>query len=172
MPRCRVVNPDVERLFLVDVHRRELERLRNLQPEKTTPEELALAAKYVARAEKDADWIDVRKVLNSGERREMYARMYLAGIDGRLHANPLTQRVSRTVAYLVDWSLVGQDGKKIPIEGLPAEAVQKALDIHDPDTVLEIGEAISWHEEEMERAKNAWAETGVNEPSAISASAA
>jgi hypothetical protein len=120
----------------------------------------------------DGDWIEVKKRLNSGEQRAMFARMYLAGIDGQLRVNPIQQGVAKVTAYLLDWSFVGPDGKVIPIADRSVEAVAAALDTFDPESFVEIRAAIDAHEEAMyqEREAEKNERDGVKNGSAISPS--
>jgi hypothetical protein len=107
----------------------------------------------------DGDWLEVKKRLNAGEYRAMLERMTMVGADGKAKPNPLMHGVSKVVAYLLDWSLVGLDGKVILIADKPIDTVQRALDSIDSETMTEIIKAVSAHEEAMdaerEAAKNA-----------------
>ena len=93
----------------------------------------------------NGDWLLVKKRLNAGEQRAMFARMYQAGADGVLHANPFEVGVAQILAYLLDWSMTGLDGKQIAIMGQPASVVLGALDSFDGDTFAEIRKAIDEH---------------------------
>jgi hypothetical protein len=101
----------------------------------------------------DGDWIEVKKRLNAGEQRAMFASMYLAGGDGQVRVNPVTYAVAQMTAYLVDWSMVGLDGKIIPIAGKAAETVAAAINLLDGETNAEIQRAIAAHEEAMTEAR-------------------
>lgn len=95
------------------------------------------------------DWLLVKKRLNAGEQRAMFARMYVAGVDGRLQSNPLGISVAKILAYLLDWSLTDPQGKQIRIAGQSVTVVQEALDSLDPDSFGEIRRAVDAHEEAM-----------------------
>ena len=95
------------------------------------------------------DTLTVKRRLTSGERRASFARMYLAGADGRLKVNPLATGMALITAYLVDWSLVDDDGKLVVIRDQPVEAVTAALDALDQESFTEIKEAIEAHERDM-----------------------
>lgn len=95
----------------------------------------------------DGDWIEVKRRLNAGEQRAMFARMYEAGVDGNLRLNTLQQGIAKVTAYLLDWSLVGLDGKVIPVADASIETITAALDSIDIDSFREIRKAIEAHEE-------------------------
>lgn len=120
----------------------------------------------------EGDWIEVKRRLNAGEQRAMFARMYLAGVDGLLRVNPLQQGIAKITAYLLDWSLVGPDGKVIVIADRPVETLASALDSIDPESFAEIRRAIDAHEEAMEAEREAAKNSlgGAKESSAISPS--
>lgn len=118
------------------------------------------------------DWLLVKKRLNAGEQRAMFARMYLAGIDGLLRANPLQHGLAQITAYLLDWSLTGPDDAQIVIRDKPIEVVAAALDALDPESFGEIRLAVEAHEEAMSKAREQEknGRDGVKESSAISPS--
>jgi hypothetical protein len=99
------------------------------------------------------DWLLVKKRLNAGEQRAMFARMYLAGVDGLLRANPLQRGLAQITAYLLDWSLTAPDGSQIVIRDQPIEVVAAALDALDPESFGEIRLAVEAHEEAMAKAR-------------------
>lgn len=103
----------------------------------------------------NGDTLTVKKRLNSGEQRAAYARMYLAGADGTVKANPLAIGLSRITAYLLDWSLTDDDGNLVVIRNQPVDAVVGALDSLDSESFVEISEAITAHEEAMQAERNA-----------------
>lgn len=115
------------------------------------------------------DTLTVKRRLNAGEQRAMFARMYLAGVDGQMRANPLEIGLSTILAYLLDWTLTSPDGRVIPIADKPSAIVEKALNSLDPDSFGEIQMAILQHEEAMqadrETEKNV--QGGENKSSAI-----
>jgi hypothetical protein len=101
----------------------------------------------------DGETIVVRRRLNAGEQRAMYARMYVAGVDGRLKVNSLETGMAAVTAFLLDWSLCDDAGEKVPIAGLPPEELAPILDGLDPNTFGEIRRAIDAHAEAEERAR-------------------
>lgn len=99
------------------------------------------------------DWLLVKKRLNAGEQRAMFARMYLAGVDGLLRVNPLQRGLAQITAYLLDWSLTAPDGAQIVIRDKPIEVVVAALDALDLESFAEIRLAVEAHEEAMTTAR-------------------
>ena len=92
------------------------------------------------------DTITIKTRLSAGEQHDAYARMYLAGADGKLHANPLQSGRAMITAYLVDWTLADDDGAIVPIRGLPLEELESVLSTLDPESFAEIKTAIEKHE--------------------------
>jgi hypothetical protein len=123
---------------------------------------------------KNGDTLVVKKRLNNGERRAEFARMYLAGVDGRLKVNLLETGMAKVVAYLLDWSFADEGGKKVEIAGLSQDDLAARVDALDEDSFTEIKEAIEAHEiamtEAREKEKND--QGGESTSSAISSSPA
>jgi hypothetical protein len=118
------------------------------------------------------DTLTVKRRLNSGEQRAAFARMAVAGVDGQRRIDSTEVGRSLMVAYLVDWSLTDDDGKRVEIADLPPDAVASVLDALDPESFVEIREAIEAHDAsiraEREQEKNG--QGGGKESSAISPS--
>lgn len=95
----------------------------------------------------DGQWLIVKQRLTAGEQRAAFARMYLAGADGRLRVHPLESGLAQITAYLLDWSLTDDDGKPVAIRDLSAEDLTTVLDNLDPDRFTEIKLAVERHEE-------------------------
>lgn len=93
----------------------------------------------------DGDTLTVRRRLNAGEKRAMFARMYLAGIDGMLRTNPLETGRALVIAYLLDWSLTDAAGALVPIDGLSPDELGRVIDSLDPEDFTEVKEAIEAH---------------------------
>ncbi len=117
------------------------------------------------------DTITVRRRLNAGEQRAMFARMYYAGVTG-LRTNPFQQGIATVLAYLLDWTVVDAQGAPVPIKDQPLAAVSDALDALEPDEFAEIKEAIEQHQDRMdaERAAAKKARDGGTPSSATSPS--
>lgn len=118
------------------------------------------------------DTLTVKRRLNSGEQRAMYARMYLAGVDGRLRADTFKTGVAIITAYLVDWSIVDDAGTVVPIREKSVDEVTSVLDSLDQDSFLEIKQAIEAHENAIAAERDAAkkSQDGANNESAISPS--
>lgn len=101
----------------------------------------------------NGDTITIKTRLSAGEQHDAYARMYLTGADGKLHANPLQSGRAMMTAYLVDWNLTDDDGQPVPIRGLSVEDVDSVLRLLDPDSFAEIKAAIEGHEVRMAAAR-------------------
>jgi len=95
----------------------------------------------------EGDYLVVKTRLNAGETREMYARMYVHGDDGRLRPNPRQTGLAKILAYLVDWSLTDLEGKPAVIRGRPEDEVTACLNNIDPDSFGEILAAVEDHEQ-------------------------
>lgn len=96
------------------------------------------------------DTITVRKRLNYGEQRAMFARMYAVGVDGELKTNPMGIGLSTVLAYLIDWTFTDDHGKRVVIADQPIETVLSTLDALDPHSFAEIRHAIEQHEVAVE----------------------
>ena len=97
----------------------------------------------------DGDWIDIKKVLNTGEQRSMLAKTYqsVPGVDGlKLDINQVG--LARVMAYLIGWSFCDAAGNGVP---LSESAVQNL----EPDSFKEIMDAIDAHAEAQEKERTA-----------------
>jgi hypothetical protein len=97
----------------------------------------------------DGQTITVRKRLSSGEQRSAYAKMFVVGVDGKLHVNPLHTGTAIITAFLLDWSLRDDNGEHVDIRGIPTDELTTLLDKLDPEHFAEIKEAIEAHEATM-----------------------
>jgi hypothetical protein len=123
----------------------------------------------------EGDWILVKRRLNAGETRDLYARMYrVVEVDddannpraeGSVRMQLDTRQVGLAimVAYLVDWSFV-QNGERVPVRMLPIEEVETTLRALDPESFGEIRRAIEAHEEREDAARDALKKTPSGEP--------
>lgn len=104
------------------------------------------------------DTLTVRRRLNAGEQREAFAR--IAARDergvvitdpetGRIKVDPFRLRLGQIVAYLVDWSLTDDEGRPIPIRGLPPDELTSVVDKLFPEDQAELYDAIDAHESRM-----------------------
>ncbi len=102
----------------------------------------------------NGDWLVVKKRLNAGENKAMVRAGTIDTGDG-LRVDLMAAGLARIVAYLIDWSLTGLDGKVIPIRGKSATQVTEALHSIDPDSYTEILRAIEAHEQAMQAERDA-----------------
>lgn len=91
------------------------------------------------------DWILIKRQLNHGEQTDMFARLYTAGLDGSLRANPLSVGMAQVTAYLLDWNLLGLDEKPMLIRDQPLSVVESMLRSLSPEDFAEIANAIHKH---------------------------
>jgi hypothetical protein len=119
------------------------------------------------------DRLIVKKQLNAGEQRAVFARLYTQGADGKLQVDPLATGLHLILAYLVDWTLRDEDGP-VPIRGLRPDELAAILNRLDPASFTEIKEAIEQHETAVaaERAEKKTSPTTatVSDPTFISVS--
>jgi hypothetical protein len=99
----------------------------------------------------DGDTITIRRRLDNGERRAMFARMYQAGVTP-LKVDPMKTGLGMIVGYLLDWTLVDEDGQKVIIADLSADELAVVLDHLESPDFTEIKEAIERHVEADEAA--------------------
>jgi hypothetical protein len=100
------------------------------------------------------EWLLVKKRLNVGEQRAYFARLYIAGADGIMRANPLNIGAATVLAYLLDWNLTEDNGEPLPsIRDESPDAVATILDSLDPETFAEIREAIDAHVDKETKAR-------------------
>jgi hypothetical protein len=102
------------------------------------------------------DWLLVKKELNAGEERDMFALTATARTFK--HGDRIELRIDRLglatlVQYLVDWSLTDDDGKPVVIRGADPELVMETLNNLDVDSFREIQAAITAHQETIDLEK-------------------
>lgn len=156
MSRCRFVQPEVTRLFLVDVHRRalaafqaqplDLATLTEDAKIKLFEQREALQSKIDA-AEADGDFLDVKKQLTSGEQRAVFTNLVKEWTAGeRAELNPAQVGTTKILAYVIGWSFVDANGAPVPFS-------ESALNNLDPESFAEITQAIDAHEEATDKAR-------------------
>jgi hypothetical protein len=92
----------------------------------------------------DGDFITIKKRLNTGEQRAVFARMARDIIPGdKIALKPEEVGKAKIAEFLLGWSFVDDDGRPVPFS-------PQAIDNLDPDTYREIREAIEAHEERVE----------------------
>lgn len=101
------------------------------------------------------DTLTVRRRLNRGEEAAMFARMYVAVEGGGSRVNRLQIGLATVVAYLLDWSLVDGEERKVEIDGKSADELEAILNALDPADFAEIRDAIDAHVAEMDAERSA-----------------
>jgi hypothetical protein len=97
----------------------------------------------------DGDWIDVKRELNAGESRRVFARLVKTmHFNEKAEVDPEQVGLSKVAEFLVGWSLTDGDGKKVPIS-------DAAINNLDADTYAEIVKAIDAHEAVGDAAREA-----------------
>lgn len=96
----------------------------------------------------DGDWIDVKKELNAGERRAVFANMVKEHHAGEpVLMDSAKVGFTRILAYLVAWSFVDDHG--------PVALSEAAINNLDTDTYTEIVKALDAHEAQEDAAREA-----------------
>jgi len=90
----------------------------------------------------DGDTITLRARLTAGERRAMFGRMYRGDTTT---VDPIKVQTSTIVAYLLDWNLIGDDGRKVPIAELSPRDVEDVINGLDPESFTELADAVGAH---------------------------
>jgi hypothetical protein len=104
------------------------------------------------------DTITVKRRLNWGEQNDAHARMYRPGIDGALRVDAFKVGIAIVSAYLVDWTLRDKHGEIVPLRDangrpFPLDEIEMTLRSLDPDSFLELKEAIERHDAETRAAR-------------------
>jgi hypothetical protein len=107
------------------------------------------------------DWLLVRSQLNAGEHNEVFARstdstiaVDASGMKGDIKIHPVKAGMANLVGYLIDWSLVDDDGRKVEIRDQPFEVVAAALEGLDLDSFQEIQKAITAHGKQVDERRD------------------
>lgn len=116
-------------------------------------------------------WMLVKKHLNAGEQRNVYAGSIAGGmlVQGeKPKIDPKRVGIAQIVEYLLDWSIPNVDGSVIPIRDKSAAEVEVALNAIDGEDLMEIQTAIQKHDADMEaeRAAEKNGQAGVTTSSA------
>ena len=94
------------------------------------------------------DWIDVKKELNAGEQRRVFARLVKAmHFNEKAEVDPEQVGLSKVIEYLVGWSFVDASGKSVPVSAA-------AISNLDGETYAEIVKLIDAHEEAGDKARD------------------
>lgn len=96
------------------------------------------------------DYIDVKKELNTGELRRVFAKMARDMTPGQdIKLNPQHVGMAKVVEYLVGWSFT-DNGKPVDLPESP-DAKETVLSNLGMDSFNEIREAIDAHEESVDK---------------------
>lgn len=98
----------------------------------------------------DGDFIDVKRELNSWERRRILSSLVNTGLGfgEKPTLNPQLVGKTRIVEYLLGWSFIDAEGRPVPVS-------ESALDSLDMDTYAEVSAAIDAHEERGDQLREA-----------------
>lgn len=116
----------------------------------------------------EGDWVLVRQELSYGQQRRL-AASGLTGIDQaaaegeRLRVDLAAYDIERLVLWVMDWSLVDDDGDRVTVS-------REAIEALHPDTAAEINAVLDAHIEALE-GKADPAPSGTSKPAATSPSA-
>jgi hypothetical protein len=120
----------------------------------------------------DGDTITIRRRLNTGEQRAMFAHWSVPGADGKPTVNWLAVGPATVGAYLLDWSVTDPSGAPVVIKGQPYDVIVAAFDHLEPEDSTEIRAAIDAHIEaeaaaraEEKKTRNAAPSDGAISPS-------
>lgn len=152
MGRCRLVRPNQVRIYLAEVQKhaqREIEeqlaKEKDSKQIKALTEALVAASDQLAQAERDNDFIDVKRELNTAETRET-GRNTKPGEGHTIEEMANFQR-ARLLAYLLGWSFVDYEGK-------PLDVSPGALDALEVETFGELVKAIDFHEQRIAKERD------------------
>jgi len=119
----------------------------------------------------EGDWVSVREELSHGQQRRL-ATVGLTGVPAvlaetgqapQLSVDWAAFEVERLAVWLLDWSLVDDDGEPVVVS-------KEAIEALEPETAAELNAALDRHIEALE-AKKAPGATGGTAPGATSSSA-
>lgn len=97
----------------------------------------------------DGDYIDIKKELNAGEARRVYANLVREMHAGEKAAlDPMKVGFTKIREYVVGWSFTDADGR-------PVEVSAGAIETLDQDTYKEISEAIDAHTAKIDAEREA-----------------
>lgn len=87
----------------------------------------------------DGDWIDVKRRLNIGEQRAMFAQIYKSkAADQPVQMDVSAVGVARVAAYTIGWSFTDAEGK-------PVAYSAQTIDALDTGTFAEVLDAVDAH---------------------------
>ena len=96
----------------------------------------------------EGDTITIKRRLSAGDRLDALQRMYRDTDRGRLW-DPVQSGMALMLAYLVDWTLVNEDGSRLSIAGKSAAELEAILRLLYFEDFAEIRDAINAHDDAM-----------------------
>lgn len=114
----------------------------------------------------DGDFLDVKKTLNAGEYRKLiYDQFKDAPAGEKITVDLRKIDLTKLLAYIVGWSLVGFDGQPLPYRPDEPDDIRAAtIDSLDQDTYRELLTAVTAHEAREEAAREAQKKTRTTAP--------
>jgi hypothetical protein len=95
----------------------------------------------------DGEFVDIKKELNAGEQRRVFAGLVKhMGAGETIELAPEQVGLTKLLAYLIGWSLVDANEKPVPVN-------EGAINALDSETYAELVAAIDAHEEAVEKAR-------------------
>jgi hypothetical protein len=94
------------------------------------------------------DTITVKRRLTHGEHTDINTRLTM-NVDGLARMNPAMLPYSRAIAYLLDWSITDDSGRRVDIVDKSPDEVLAILRAMESDDYDEIADAILKHERAM-----------------------
>ena len=92
----------------------------------------------------NGDTITIRRQLNNGESRAMFAQAAIPD-SSPPRTDVMKLSMAMVVAYLLDWTFADADGARVDIRGLSATELAEVIDQLTLGTVQEMMNAISAH---------------------------
>ena len=96
----------------------------------------------------EGDTITIKRRLSAGDRLDALQRMYRDTDRGRLW-DPVQSGMALMLAYLVDWTLVNEDGSRLSIAGKSPTELEAILRLLYFEDFAEIRDAINAHDDAM-----------------------
>lgn len=105
----------------------------------------------------DGAVLTVKQRLTYGERSDAYEAI---ARDSEGRAKPSSLAVEMVIAYLVDWTITGDDGAIVPFRGLPHADQVSTLRAMDADAFRELSDAVDAHVTRVQAARESAKKNG------------
>ena len=114
----------------------------------------------------DGDSVEVKKILNAGEYRQLIYGQFKESSDGeKVTLDHSKVGMAKLLAYIVGWTFIGFDGQPLPYRPDEPEDIRRAtIDGLDQDTYRELIAAVTAHEEREDAALEAQKKTRITAP--------